>query len=194
MSIKTNTTSLQDLLEQVNALPDAGGVDLPELTNEGTAADLLSGKELIDSEGNKVTGTFTLDSELTTQDDLIAQIQAAVDSLPEAGGSSGGSASYDTCTLEINNQNNVQYILAYTSIENGEIVAKYIKLTSPTSITCLCGSILCCYVPGSLISTSLIKLGNIDGDYYYSNAYRVDASANEIITATVTFGGGGGAN
>lgn len=87
MSIKTNTTSLQDLLERVNTLPDAGGVDLPELTNEGAASDLLSGKQLIDGDGNKVTGTFSIDEELTTQDDLIAQIQTVVDSLPEAGAS-----------------------------------------------------------------------------------------------------------
>lgn len=60
MSIKNNTTSLQSLLELVNALPDAGGggVELPELTNEGTASDLLSGKQLIDGDGNVVTGTI----------------------------------------------------------------------------------------------------------------------------------------
>lgn len=87
MSIKQNITSLQSLLEQVNALPEAGGVELPELTNEGSASDLLSGKQLIDGDGNKVTGTFSIDAELTAQDELIAQIQAAVDGLPEAGGS-----------------------------------------------------------------------------------------------------------
>ena len=56
--LQNNITSLQSLLEQVNALPEAGGVELPELQNEGTAADLLSGKELIDGEGNVVTGTI----------------------------------------------------------------------------------------------------------------------------------------
>lgn len=80
MSIKNNTTSLQELLEVVNSLPEAGsgGVSLPELTNEGAAADLLSGKELIDGDGNVVTGTFTIDSELSTQDNLISQIQTAL--------------------------------------------------------------------------------------------------------------------
>lgn len=86
MSIKDNTLSLQNLLSIANALPEAGGVELPTLSNEGAAADLLSGKQLIDSDGDVVTGTFSIDSELSTQDDLIAQIQAAVDSLPEAGG------------------------------------------------------------------------------------------------------------
>ena len=88
MSIKNNTTSLQELLEAVNNLPNAGsgGVDLPELTNEGTESDLMLGKELIDGDGRVVIGSFTIDSELTAQDDLIAQIQAVVDGLPEAGG------------------------------------------------------------------------------------------------------------
>jgi hypothetical protein len=35
-----------------------GGVNLPTLSNEGSAADLLSGKQLIDGEGNVVTGTI----------------------------------------------------------------------------------------------------------------------------------------
>lgn len=55
-----------------------GGVELPALTNEGEADDLMLGKELIDAEGEKVTGTFTLDEELTEQDSLILQIQQAL--------------------------------------------------------------------------------------------------------------------
>lgn len=59
-NIKTNTTDLQAILEAVNALPEAtAGVELPELTNPGTAADLLSGKELIDQNGSICTGTIT---------------------------------------------------------------------------------------------------------------------------------------
>jgi hypothetical protein len=84
MSIKNNTISLQEILESINTLPDAGGVELPELTEEGTASDLLAGKQLIDQEGNIVEGVFSIDDELTAQDNLIAQIQAAADSLPEA--------------------------------------------------------------------------------------------------------------
>ena len=60
MSKLTNNTSfLQDILNTINNLPEAGGgTELPELTNEGSASDLLSGKQLIDSEGNVVTGTI----------------------------------------------------------------------------------------------------------------------------------------
>ena len=65
----------EDILVKV---PEAGGIDLPTLTNEATSSELFSGKELIDDEGNVVTGTFTIDNELTTQDNLIAQIQTAL--------------------------------------------------------------------------------------------------------------------
>lgn len=54
--LQNNITNLQSLLEQVNALPEA--VTLPELTNEGSASDLLSGKQLINQEGNIVSGTI----------------------------------------------------------------------------------------------------------------------------------------
>jgi hypothetical protein len=58
-TISNNTTGLQRILETINALPEANdGVKLPTLNNEGTASDLLSEKELIDGEGNVVTGTI----------------------------------------------------------------------------------------------------------------------------------------
>ena len=123
MSIKQNTELLQNILNTVNALPEAG-VQLPALDNEGAAADILSGKQLINQEGEIVEGTMpnnsdisqtmdginiksvaipsgytsggtisldnTIDNEVDEQTDLIAQIAAAVDGLPEAGGSGEG--------------------------------------------------------------------------------------------------------
>lgn len=56
--LQSNNTDLQAILNTINELPEAGGVELPELSNPGTAADLLSGKELIDGEGNIITGTI----------------------------------------------------------------------------------------------------------------------------------------
>ena len=100
MSIKQNITSLQDLLERVNALPDAGGAELPELSNPATATEVFANKELIDADGNKIVGTFTIENELAAQDNLITQIQAAVDSLPEAG-SGGGSIETVAGTISI---------------------------------------------------------------------------------------------
>lgn len=67
IELQSNNTDLQAILDAVNALPEAStGVELPTLTNEGTATDLLSGKQLIDQEGNIVTGTIPI----LTEDDI----------------------------------------------------------------------------------------------------------------------------
>lgn len=59
MSISNNTPKLQSLLDKINALPEASsGVELPALSNAASAGDILSGKEAIDGEGNKITGTI----------------------------------------------------------------------------------------------------------------------------------------
>lgn len=55
--IQNNNIDLSDLLETINNLPEAG-TDLPSLSQEGSATDLLSGKQLIDSSGAIVTGTM----------------------------------------------------------------------------------------------------------------------------------------
>lgn len=56
----TEVATQRDLIDQIATALEgkASGVELPELSNPGTAADLLSGKELIDGDGNKVTGTI----------------------------------------------------------------------------------------------------------------------------------------
>ena len=84
---RTDTLTLDEMTTAVQSIEvGSGGVDLPELTNEGTAADLMLNKELIDSEGNKVTGTFTIATELATQDSLISQIQTALQGKAAGGG------------------------------------------------------------------------------------------------------------
>ena len=60
-AVRNKTGSSQELtLGDIAASIDGieTGAGLPTLTNEGTAADLLSGKQLIDSDGNIVEGTI----------------------------------------------------------------------------------------------------------------------------------------
>lgn len=65
-----------------------GGV-LLDLTSDTVAADkMLSGVTSHDKSGQPVTGTFTIDNELTTQDNLIAQIQTALEGKAAGGGGS----------------------------------------------------------------------------------------------------------
>jgi hypothetical protein len=65
----------------------ADGTDLPELDSPGTATDLMAGKQLIDSEGKVVDGSFTLEEEITNQDSLIARIKSALQGKVVSGGS-----------------------------------------------------------------------------------------------------------
>lgn len=116
-------------------------VKLTDLENEGTASDLLAGKELISQEGGVVTGTFTIDNELTTQDDLIAQIQTALEG-KAAGGDSGSSGeTINTCNITINSFNTIQ-CLSYTAYENNNVVVKLFTSGATTvEITnVICGS------------------------------------------------------
>ena len=99
-SLQNNTIKLQNILNTINTLPDAGGgVKLPVLTNEGASSDLMFGKQLINSDGGIVTGSFTIDSEITAQDTLIASIKSALQGKVAGGGSD--SASIDTCTVDL---------------------------------------------------------------------------------------------
>ena len=89
--LKQNTTTIQDLLNTINSLPEAGGTDTSDAT--ASANEILQG-ETAYVNGEKVTGTFSIDNELTTQDDLITQLQSVVDELPEAGGSGDSNINY----------------------------------------------------------------------------------------------------
>lgn len=81
--LNNNTEQLELLLAKVNALPDTGsGTNTSDAT--ASADEIFAGETAYTANG-KITGTFTIDSELATQDDLITQIQAALE-----GKSSGG--------------------------------------------------------------------------------------------------------
>lgn len=74
-NLNNNTTKLEALLAKVNALPEAGGADTSDAT--ATAAEIFAGETAYTADG-KVTGTFTIDSELIEQNDLISQIATLV--------------------------------------------------------------------------------------------------------------------
>lgn len=93
-NLQTNNTNLQSILDAINALPEAGSgdIELPSLTNEGTSADLLASKELIDQDGNIITGTMPNNGAISKTMDGI---DVKTISIP-AGYTSGGSVSLDS--------------------------------------------------------------------------------------------------
>lgn len=72
-NLNNNTQQLEALLAKVNALPEAGsgGVDTSDAT--ATADEIFEGETAYTADG-KVTGTFTIENELTEQTNLISQI------------------------------------------------------------------------------------------------------------------------
>lgn len=84
-----------------------GGVELPTLTNEGAAPDLMKGKQMINSRGEAVIGEFTLENEMSAQDSLIAKIKNALQ-----GKAAGGATNVPTQekTVDITENGTVEII------------------------------------------------------------------------------------
>ena len=76
-NLNNNTTQLELLLQKVNNLPAAGssGTDTSDAT--ATADEIFAGETSYGPDG-KITGTFTIEDELTEQNDLISQIQTLI--------------------------------------------------------------------------------------------------------------------
>ena len=92
-NLNNNTAQLELLLQKVNELPAAGsgGIELPTLTNEATAVELLAQKQLIDSDGNIITGTMPNNGAISQTMDGINTKSITI---PQ-GYTSGGSVSLD---------------------------------------------------------------------------------------------------
>ncbi len=69
---KTDKLNPEEMPEEIRSISE--GVELPELINEGTSSDLLSGKQLIDQEGNIVTGAIAFQPAKTITPSTTSQI------------------------------------------------------------------------------------------------------------------------
>jgi hypothetical protein len=131
-TLQTNNSSLEEIITQLNNLPNAGegGIELPELTNEATSADLLSGKQLINQEGSITEGTMP-------NNGIISQTMDGIDiksvNIP-VGYTSGGSISLDnTIDNEVGEQ--ADLITQIQTALEGKVSYNtiYIGSTEPTN-------------------------------------------------------------
>lgn len=131
MSILNNTITIQSILETINNLPEvSNGVELPSLTNPASASELVSGKELIDEEGNIITGTMVDNGAIDGSFDGINTTSYTV----PAGYTSGGTVSLtDDIPNEVSTQADliaqIQEVLASKSAYN----TVYIGTAEPTA-------------------------------------------------------------
>lgn len=97
-------------------------------TTDATAAasEIFSGKTAY-ANGSKVTGTFTIDSELTTMESKIAQLSTILDS--KAAGGSGDGASVETCSISLNTYGDmyVKYYVYTHLSDNGTITTSFVE-------------------------------------------------------------------
>ena len=87
---KIDSLTLNQMATEIESIPT--GIQLPTLTNPGSASDLLSGKELINQDGNKITGTIST----KTSSDLTSS--GATVTVPAGYYASSASKSVSTAT------------------------------------------------------------------------------------------------
>lgn len=100
---KTNTSEqilAKDFASKINALEL--GANLPDLTTPATAAEVFSGYQYITEEGTSATGTFTIEEEINTQDNLLSQIVSTLKTrIVNAAGLLDAEYKEDTATLKL---------------------------------------------------------------------------------------------
>ena len=108
--LSTSLDALQEAVENISNSEPA--IKIPALTNPAIAEELFENKQLIDGEGNIVTGEFTIDEELTSQTRLINQMFEVIENK-----TINNNATIPTSEVFIIN-NTGQDIAIYTTIVN----------------------------------------------------------------------------
>lgn len=189
----TSEISLDGIASGINYVANyvathTGGIDTSDAT--ASADDILSGKTAY-TDGQKITGTFSIDNELATQDNLIAQIQNAVDSLPEASGEPTLQTKTVTPTTSAQNITPDSGYDGLSKVTVNAIPSTYVKPTSTKSATT--------YTPTT--SNQTIAAGTycsgvqtIKGDANLKAENIAEGVSIFGVTGTHSGGSGGGGN
>lgn len=184
-ALNSNNLDLQSLIDQANALPEAGGVELPELTNEGTATDLLSGKQLIDQDGEVVTGTI----QTKTSSNLTAS--GATVTVPAGYYATQATKSVSTATqatpsISVNSSGLITasatqsagYVSAGTKSGTKQLTTQAAKTITPTKSSQTA-------VASGVYTTGAVTVGAIPSQYITTT--DATASADEIMSGETAY-------
>lgn len=165
-----------------------GGIKLPTLTNEGSAADLLNGKELIDGDGNVVTGSILTKS----SDDLLTNgptvtvpsgyystqasksVSTAEQAVPSISVSSAGLITASATQAE-------GYVTGGTKSTTQQLSTQGAKTITPTKSAQTA-------VSGNTYTTGTITVGAIPAEYITTTDATV--SAEEIFAGETAYANG----
>ena len=169
----TNNLTIRDIVNSINSF-SCSGIDTSDAT--ALADEIMIGKTAY-VDGEKVTGTFTIENEIVSQDNIISQIQTALE-----GKVSGGVNMPELCTVNWSTNDTMVDIL-YTGIDgNNDIKRMKVSGTSGT-FQCMSGFIECSSNP---VADSwgfdwypIIQDVNIDAPYI--SAYGVDGSVFAVL-------------
>lgn len=179
----------EDILIKV---PESEGVELPELSNEGTALDLLSGKELIDGSGNIVTGTM-INNEAVSQ---TLDVNTTSYTIPQGYHSGFGEVSIITETKSVTPTKSVQTIsptsgkvLSSVSVEAipskyqdvSEVTANSPDVLSGKKFVNSSGTVLTGIIPTRTASNLTVSGATvtIPAGYYASQATKAVSTATQ---------------
>lgn len=187
---------LQPLADNIKVLKGSDSITLQQMedTIEETNTDIVSQTDLIAQlasalQGKSVPGGSGEDitAETTTYTDLLTDLEAAVDALPNAGsGSSGGSV--ETCTVKLIIRSGWnQY--GFTVYKNGVIdvetvTAPFSAGTTIVAENVVCGSMFSVYPSGASIEASITG-GAILVGHYQHMLFKATMTANETTEITI---------
>ena len=180
----TDALTLDEMVVQIGEF-QVGGVELPELSNEGSASDLLSGTELIDSEGNKVMGTIPT----KTSSDLTAS--GATVTVPAGYYATQATKSVATATqatpsVSINSSGLITasatqtagYVSAGTKSGTKQLTTQAAKTVTPTKSSQTA-------VASGVYTTGAVMVGAIPAEYITTT--DATASADEIMSGETAY-------
>lgn len=199
---KAGTTTQMNVGELKTAIDNIEtGAKLPTLSNQGIAANLLKGKQLINSSGNIVTGTmanngamtktmdgintksvsvpagYTSGGIISLTDDIDNEVDTQADLIAQIssvldGKIGGGSGSVETCTVAIIADYTI-YSISYMTVNDfGEIT--YACITPNASSDCTITVLCNSIVDISSACTNLAHMvSNAGGEILYKRPYFV---------------------